>query len=120
MFVVNTMREMDFQMNKTEYQSLWKRRCLEYYDGVLRRVVCIRKYKQLMNRDDDIYKTYAVEKYLTKMKETGNTINERYLSPNIVWRIQQVVASEDLEKEREECIEAHLKKSKKKDEIVDL
>jgi hypothetical protein len=120
MFVVNTMREMDFLMNKTEYQSLWKRRCLEYYDGVLRRVVCIRKYKSLMNRDDDIYKTYAVEKYLTKMKETGNTINERYLSPNIVWRIQQVVASEDLEKEREECIEAHLKKSKKKDEIVDL
>lgn len=120
MFVVNTMREMDFLMNKTEYQSLWKRRCLEYYDGVLRRVVCIRKYKQLMNREDDIYKTYAVEKYLDKMKETDGTINERYLSPNIVWRIQQVVASEDLEKEREERMEAHLKKSKKKDEIVDV
>lgn len=133
MFVVNTMREMDFLMNKTEYQSLWRKRCLEYYDGVLRRVVCIRKYKSLMNRDEDIYKTYAVEKYLEKMKETGNTINERYLSPNIVWRIQQVVASEDinkkieadLEKEREERkkknMEAHLKKSKKKNaEIVDV
>ena len=132
MFVVNTMREMDFLMNKTEYQSFWKRRCLEYYDGVLRRVVCIRKYKSLMNRDDDIYKTYAVEKYLDKMKETDGTINERYLSPNIVWRIQQVIASEDankkidedLEKEREERkkknMETHLKKSKKKDEIVDI
>jgi hypothetical protein len=134
MFVVNTMREMDFMMNKTEYQSLWKRRCLEYYDGILRRVVCIRKYKSLMNREDDIYKTYAVEKYLEKMKETDGTINERYLSPNIVWRIQQVVASEDtnkkiesdLEKEREERkkknMEAHLKKSKSKknDEIVDV
>ena len=120
MFVVNTMREMDFLMNKTEYQSFWKRRCLEYYDGVLRRVVCIRKYKSLMNREDDIYKTYAVEKYLDKMKETENTINERYLSPNVVWRIQQIVASEDLEKEREERMEAHLKKSKKKDEIVDV
>jgi hypothetical protein len=129
MFVVYTMREMDFLMNKTEYQSLWKRRCLEYYDGVLRRVVCIRKYKQLMNREDDIYKTYAVEKFLTKMKETDGTINERYLSPNIVWRIQQVLASEeinkkieaDLEKERKERMEAHLKKSKKKNaEIVDV
>ena len=132
MFVVNTMREMDFLMNKTEYQSLWKRRCLEYYDGVLRRVVCIRKYKQLMNREEDIYKTYAVEKFLKKMKETDGTINERYLSPNIVWRIQQVLASEDankkidedLEKEREERkkknMEAHLKKSKKKEEIVDI
>ena len=132
MFVVNTMREMDFLMNKTEYQSLWKRRCLEYYDGVLRRVVCIRKYKSLMNRDDDIYKTYAVEKYLDKMKETDGTINERYLSPNIVWRIQHVVASKDinnkiendLENERDERkkknMEAHLKKSKKKDEIVDV
>ena len=131
-FVVNTMREMDFLMNKTEYQSLWKRRCLEYYDGVLRRVVCIRKYKSLMNRDDDIYKTYAVEKYLDKMKETDGTINERYLSPNIVWRIQQVLESEDankkidedLENERDESkkknMEAHLKKSKKKDEIVDV
>jgi len=132
MFVVNTMREMDFLMNKTEYQSLWRKRCLEYYDGVLRRVVCIRKYKSLMNRDEDIYKTYAVEKYLEKMKETDGTINERYLSPNIVWRIQQVVASEeinkkidaDLEKEREERkkknMEAHLKKSKKKDSIIDV
>lgn len=133
MFVVNTMREMDFLMNKTEYQSLWKRRCLEYYDGVLRRVVCIRKYKQLMNREEDIYKTYAVEKYLDKMKETDGTINERYLSPNVVWRIQQVLASEDankkidedLEKEREERkkknMEAHLKKSNsKKAEIVDI
>jgi hypothetical protein len=129
MFVVYTMREMDFLMNKTEYQSLWKRRCLEYYDGVLRRVVCIRKYKQLMNREDDIYKTYAVEKFLTKMKEIDGTINERYLSPNIVWRIQQVLASEeinkkieaDLEKERKERMEAHLKKSKKKNaEIVDV
>ena len=132
MFVVNTMREMDFLMNKTEYQSLWRRRCLEYYDGVLRRVVCIRKYKSLMNRDEDIYKTYAVEKYLEKMKETDGTINERYLSPNIVWRIQQVVASEeinkkidaDLEKEREERkkknMEANLKKSKKKDSIIDV
>jgi hypothetical protein len=134
MFVVNTMREMDFLMNKTEYQSLWKRRCLEYYDGVLRRVVCIRKYKSLMNREDDIYKTYAVEKYLEKMKETDGTINERYLSPNIVWRIQQVLESEeinkkiesDLEKEKEERkkknMEAHLKKlkSKKNDEIVDV
>jgi hypothetical protein len=132
MFVVNTMREMDFLMNKTEYQSLWKRRCLEYYDGVLRRVVCIRKYKQLMNREEDIYKTYAVEKYLDKMKETDGTINERYLSPNVVWRIQQVIASkdankkidEDLEKEREERKkknrEAHLKKSKKNDKIVDV
>ena len=85
-----------------------------------------------MNRDDDIYKTYAVEKYLTKMKETDGTINERYLSPNIVWRIQQVVASEeinkkieaDLEKEREERkkrnMEAHLKKSKKNTGIVDV
>lgn len=130
MFVVNTMREMDFLMNKTEYQSLWKRRCLEYYDGVLRRVICIRKYNQLMNRDEDIYKTYAVEKYLTKMKETDGTINERYLSPNIVWRIQQVLESveinkkidEDLEKEREVRKEANLKKSnsKKKAEIVDI
>ena len=128
MFVVNTMREMDFLMNKTEYQSLWKRRCLEYYDGVLRRVVCIRKYKCLMNRDEDIYKTYAVEKFLTKMKETDGTINERYLSPNIVWRIQQVLESEDankkidedLEKERKERMEANLKKSKKKEEIVDV
>ena len=132
MFVVNTMREMDFLMNKTEYQSLWKKRCLEYYDGVLRRVVCIRKYKQLMNREDDIYKTYAVEKYLEKMKETDGTINERYLSPNIVWRIQQVVASEeinkkieaDLENERDERkkknMEAHLKKSKKNAGIVEL
>ena len=132
MFVVNTMREMDFLMNKTEYQSLWKMRCLEYYDGVLRRVVCIRKYKQLMNREEDIYKTYAVEKFLTKMKETDGTINERYLSPNIVWRIQQVLASEeinkkieaDLEKEREERkkrnMEAHLKKSKKNTGIVDV
>jgi hypothetical protein len=132
MFVVNTMREMDFLMNKTEYQSLWRKRCLEYYDGVLRRVVCIRKYKSLMNRDEDIYKTYAVEKYLEKMKETDGTINERYLSPNIVWRIQQVVASEeinkkidaDLEKEREERkkknMEANLKKSKKKDSIIDV
>ena len=132
MFVVNTMREMDFLMNKTEYQSLWKRRCLEYYDGVLRRVVCIRKYKQLMNREEDIYKTYAVEKFLKKMKETDGTINERYLSPNIVWRIQQVLESEDankkidedLEKEREERkkknMEAHLKKLKKKEEIVDV
>ena len=132
MFVVNTMREMDFLMNKTEYQSLWKRRCLEYYDGVLRRVVCIRKYKQLMNREEDIYKTYAVEKYLEKMKETDGTINERYLSPNIVWRIQQVLESveinekidEDLEKEREERkkrnMEAHLKKSKKNTGIVDV
>lgn len=132
MFVVNTMREMDFLMNKTEYQSLWKRRCLEYYDGVLRRVVCIRKYKCLTNREEDIYKTYAVEKYLDKMKETDGTINERYLSPNIAWRIQQVVAfeeinkkiEEDLEKERDERkkknIEAHLKKSKKNTGIVDV
>jgi hypothetical protein len=128
MFVVNTMREMDFLMNKTEYQSLWKRRCLEYYDGVLRRVVCIRKYKKLMNREEDSYKTYAVEKFLKKMKETDGTINERYLSPNIVWRIQQVLESEDankkidedLEKERKERMEANLKKSKKKDEIVDV
>ena len=131
-FVVNTMREMDFLMNKTEYQSLWKRRCLEYYDGVLRRVVCIRKYKCLINREEDIYKTYAVEKYLEKMKETDGTINERYLSPNVVWRIQQVVASEeinkkieeDLEKEREDRkkknMEAHLKKSKKNTGIVDV
>ena len=128
MFVVNTMREMDFLMNKTEYQSLWRKRCLEYYDGVLRRVVCIRKYKQLMNREEDIYKTYAVEKFLKKMKETDGTINERYLSPNIVWRIQQVLESEDankkidedLEKERKERMEANLKKSKKKEEIVDV
>jgi hypothetical protein len=128
MFVVNTMREMDFLMNKTEYQSLWRKRCLEYYDGVLRRVVCIRKYKQLMNREEDIYKTYAVEKFLKKMKETDGTINERYLSPNIAWRIQQVLASEDankkidedLEKERKERMEANLKKSKKKEEIVDV
>ena len=132
MFVVNTMREMDFLMNKTEYPSLWKKRCLEYYDGVLRRVVCIRKYKSLMNREEDIYKTYAVEKYLNKMKETDGTINERYLSPNVVWRIQQVVASEeinnkieaDLEKERDERkkknMEAHLKKSKKNTGIVDV
>ncbi len=132
MFVINTMREMDFLMNKTEYQSLWKKRCLEYYDGVLRRVVCIRKYKQLMNREEDIYKTYAVEKFLKKMKETDGTINERYLSPNIAWRIQQVLASEDankkidedLEKEREERkkknMEAHLKKSKKNTGIVDV
>ena len=133
MFVVNTMREMDFLMNKTEYQSLWKKRFLEYYDGVLRRVVCIRKYKSLMNRDDDIYKTYAVEKYLTKMKETDCTINERYLSPNIVWRIQQVIASEeinkkieeDLEKEREERKKNNIqnysnKKSKKNKEIIDI
>ena len=66
------------------------------------------------------------------MKETDGTINERYLSPNVVWRIQQVIASkdankkidEDLEKEREERkkknMEAHLKKSKKKEEIVDI
>lgn len=132
MFVINTMREMDFLMNKTEYPSFWKRRCLEYYDGVLRRVVCIRKYKQLMNREEDIYKTYAVEKYLDKMKETDGTINDRYLSPNVVWRIQQVIASEDankkidedLEKEREERkkknMEAHLKKLKKNDEIVNV
>jgi hypothetical protein len=132
MFVVNTMREMDFLMNKTEYPSFWKRRCLEYYDGVLRRVVCIRKYKSLMNREEDIYKTYAVEKYLDKMKETDGSINERYLSPNIAWRIQQVVASEeinkkieaDLEKEREERkkknMEAHLKKSKKNTGIIDV
>lgn len=133
MFVVNTMREMDFLMNKTEYQSLWKKRCLEYYDGILRRVVYIRKYKSLMNRDDDIYKTYAVEKYLTKMKETDGTINERYLSPNIVWRIQQVVASEeinkkieeDLEKEREERKKKNIqsysnKKSKKNNAIIDI
>jgi hypothetical protein len=128
MFVVNTMREMDFLMNKTEYQSLWRKRCLEYYDGVLRRVVCIRKYKQLMNREEDIYKTYAVEKFLKKMKESDGTINERYLSPNIAWRIQLVLASEDankkidedLEKERKERMEANLKKSKKKDEIVDV
>lgn len=132
MFVINTMREMDFLMNKTEYPSLWKRRCLEYYDGVLRRVVCIRKYKQLMNREEDIYKTYAVEKYLDKMKETDGSINERYLSPNIAWRIQQILASEeinkkideDLEKEREERkkknMEAHLKKSKKNTGIVDV
>lgn len=81
-----------------------------------------------MNREEDIYKTYAVEKYLTKMKETDGTINERYLSPNIVWRIQQVIASEDankkidedLENEREEHMEVHLKKSKKKEEIVDV
>ena len=85
-----------------------------------------------MNREEDIYKTYAVEKYLEKMKETGNTINERYLSPNIVWRIQQVVASEDinnkieadLENEREERkkknMEAHLKKSKKNAGIIDV
>ena len=87
-----------------------------------------------MNREEDIYKTYAVEKYLEKMKETDGTINERYLSPNIVWRIQQVVASEDtnkkiesdLEKEKEERkkknMETHLKKlkSKKNDEIVDV
>ena len=83
-----------------------------------------------MNRDDDIYKTYAVEKFLTKMKETDGTINERYLSPNIVWRIQQVLESveinekidEDLEKEREVRKEANLKKSnsKKKAEIVDV
>jgi hypothetical protein len=127
-FVVNTMREMDFLINKTEYPSFWKRRCLEYYDGVLRRVVCIRKYKCLMNREEDIYKTYAVEKYLDKMKETDGTINERYLSPNIAWRIQQVVASEeinkkieeDLEKERDERMEANLKKSKKNAGIVDV
>jgi hypothetical protein len=85
-----------------------------------------------MNREEDIYKTYAVEKFLTKMKETDGTINERYLSPNIVWRIQQVVASEeinnkieaDLEKEREERkkknMEAHLKKSKKNTGIIDV
>ena len=133
MFVVNTMREMDFLMNKTEYPSLWKKRCLEYYDGVLRRVVCIRKYKSLMNREEDIYKTYAVEKYLNKMKETDGTINERYLSPNVVWRIQQVVASEeinnkieaDLEKERDERKKNNIqnysnKKSKKNNAIIDI
>jgi hypothetical protein len=126
--VVNTMREMDFLMNKTEYQSLWRKRCLEYYDGVLRRVICIRKYKSLMNREEDIYKTYAVEKYLDKMKETGSTINEMYLSPNIVWRIQQVIESEkieaDLENERDERkkknMEVHLKKSKKNNAIIDV
>ncbi len=133
MFVVNTMREMDFLMNKTEYKSLWRKRCLKYYDKVLRRVVCIRKYKSLMNWDDDIYKTYAVEKYLTKMKETDRTINERYISPNIVWRIQQIIESEeinkkiveDLEKEREECKKKNTndplnKNSKNKPEIVEL
>jgi hypothetical protein len=81
-----------------------------------------------MNREEDIYKTYAVEKFLKKMKETDGTINERYLSPNIAWRIQQVLASEDankkidedLEKERKERMEANLKKSKKKEEIVDV
>lgn len=129
MFVVNTMREMDFLMNKTEYQSLWRKRSLEYYDGVLRRVVCIRKYKSLMNREEDIYKTYAVEKYLTKMKETGCTIDEMYLSPNIVWRIQQVIESEeinkkievDLEKEREERKKKNIQTySNKKSKIVDI
>jgi len=132
-FVINTMREMDFLMNKTEYPLLWKKRCLEYYDGVLRRVVCIRKYKSLMNREEDIYKTYAVEKYLDKMKETNGTINERYLSPNIAWRIQQVVASEeinkkieeDLEKERDERKKNNFqnysnKKSKKNNVIIDI
>jgi hypothetical protein len=123
--VVNTMREMDFLMNKTEYQSLWRKRCLEYYDGVLRRVVCIRKYKSLMNREEDIYKTYAVEKYLDKMKETGCIINEMYLSPNIVWRIQQVIESKkieaDLEKEREECKKKNIQTySNKKSKIVDI
>jgi hypothetical protein len=133
MFVVNTMREMDFLMNKTEYQTLWRKRCLEYYDGVLRRVVCIRKYKLLMNREEDIYKTYAVEKYLEKMKESGNTINERYLCPNIVWRIQQITESEeinkkieaDLENEREERKKKNIqsysnKKSKRNTEIIDV
>ena len=67
------------------------------------------------------------------MKETDGTINERYLSPNIVWRIQQVVASEeinkkieeDLEKEREERKKKNIqsysnKKSKKNNAIIDI
>ena len=78
------------------------------------------------------YDLWEPPKFLKKMKETDGTINERYLSPNIVWRIQQVLESEDankkidedLEKEREERkkknMETHLKKLKKKEEIVDV
>lgn len=109
-YVVNVMREMEFLMNHTDYQVYWRKKCLEYYDGVLRRVVGIRKYRSLINRADDIYKTYAVEKYLEKVKEAGGKISENYLSPNIVWRIDEIEKyvdvnkkiEEDLEKEREE------------------
>jgi len=134
MFVVNVMREMDFLMNKTEYQVFWRTKCLEYYDGVLRRVVGIRKYRSLINRADDIYKTYAVEKYLEKMKEAGSQISDNHLSPNIVWRIDEIEKSadvnkkikEDLEKERDERKKRNIqdysnKKAKKKNnEIVDI
>lgn len=133
MFVVNVMREMDFLMNKTEYQTFWRKRCLEYYDGILRRVVFIRKYRSLMNRADDIYKTYAVEKYLEKVKEVGCKISENYLSPNIVWRINEIEKyadvnkkmDEDLEKEREERKKLNIqnysnKRSKKNKEVVDI
>ena len=133
MFVVNVMREMDFLMNKTDYQTFWRKRCLEYYDGVLRRVICIRKYRSLMNRADDIYKTYAVEKYLDKMKEAASQISDNHLSPNIVWRIDEIEKSadvikkieEDLEKEREERKKLNIqnysnKRSKKNKEVIDV
>jgi capsular polysaccharide biosynthesis protein len=70
-----------------------------------------------------------VEKYLDKMKETGGTINEMYLSPNIVWRIQQVIESEeinkkieaDLENERDERKKKNIQTySNKKSKIVDI
>lgn len=134
MFVVNTMREMDFLMNKTDYQTFWRTKCLEYYDGVLRRVVGIRKYRSLINRADDIYKTYAVEKYLEKMKDAGSQICDNYLSPNIVWRIDEIEKSadlnkkikEDLERERDERKKRNIqdysnkKVKKKNNDIVDI
>ena len=133
-YVVNVMREMEFLINHTEYQVFWRTKCLEYYDGVLRRVVGIRKYRSLINRADDIYKTYAVEKYLEKMKDAGSQISDNHLSPNIVWRIDEIEKSadvnkkikEDLEMEREERKKRNIqdysnkKVKKKNNEIVDI
>lgn len=132
-YVVNVMREMEFLMNHTDYQVYWKKKCLEYYDGVLRRVVGIRKYRSLINRPDDIYKTYAIEKYLEKVKEAGGKISECHLSPNIVWRIDEIEKSmdinkkieEDLEKERDERKKRNIqdylnKRSKKNKKVVDI
>ena len=86
-----------------------------------------------MNRADDIYKTYAVEKYLEKVKEAGCEISENHLSPNIVWRIDEIEkyadvnkkTEEDLEKEREERKKLNIqnysnKRSKKNKEVVDV
>ncbi len=107
--IVNVMREMKFLFEKTEYSKLIKSRQLEYYDGILREQVVIKKYRKLFEKDDDIYKTYAVEKFM----DTVYFAKENNFCPNILWRIEEVNRSREENKIHEEEIRRRREERKK-------